>query len=180
MSIDLNKQWPAVTSTYTGIKSDGSNTKIPQILDLCRRNKMHLAKTMHIDATLTVEHEITVDVKKQFSHVLQALLSTIPKDKNITEQELLNNKIESAGMKASKLLLRWAKENDSYITKWCMTVICSDMYRNHLYEELPKLPNYAEYVNGDTFRISDFYSTFIQHFFSELAAVQKTLYGFSI
>lgn len=181
MSIDLNKQWPAVTSTYTGIKSDGSNTKIPQILDLCRRNKMYLAKMMHIEDTLTVEQEITVDVKKKFSHVLQALLSTIPKDKNITEQELLNNKIESAaGMKASKLLLRWAKENDSYITKWCMTVICSCMYRNHLYEELPKLPNYAEYVNGDTFRIYDFYSTFIQNFFSELAAVQKTLYGFSI
>ena len=80
MSIDLNKQWPAVTSTYTGIKSDGSNTKIPQILDLCRRNKMYLAKMMHIEDTLTVEQEITVDVKKKFSHVLQALLSTIPKD----------------------------------------------------------------------------------------------------
>lgn len=184
MSIDLNKQWPAVVREYVGVNTDGSNTSIAKIIDIAKTNKALLASKLGLSGTDTVEQTVSVNLQEKFKHSVNIIRSVFPKEIQPSTEEILSNK-DKTGAKISRLALSHAAKNSAEIMKLMFKMSMSGAYSENVKTELPKLPKITSYLEGmkdvhPVLKEQEFFAAIVQNFYSEIAAVQNATYGFSI
>lgn len=171
--LDLKTQCPELLHQLPGFPVDGTGTALEDILKAIAANQTALRKKLGMtDGQTTLEQSVETDLEKSFSktqHLIAALLSD--EDKN--NADIFNNRLAS-GMKITRAIMRRVASGDhlkSFLNALSSSGVMSSV---ELARELPKMP-----VTSGLDLIKD-PMTFVQNFYSEVAAIKGKSVGFTL
>lgn len=177
--LDLKVQCPELLQQVSGFPNDGKGTALPDILEEIDCNQSALRKALGFaDGETTLEQSIKTDLEKQFSlssNIIFSLLDEQAHEVIMSDMSMLWSNRLPSGTKISKAIARRVADG-SYIEslgKYLLTVH-SDTFLSKLKEELPK------YNIDSSMSLMKDPMVFVQNFFSEIAAAQNKIIGFTI
>lgn len=179
--LDLKVQCPELLQQVPGFPNDGKGTALPDILfeSECNQKALHEALGF-AEGETTVEEEIATDFEAAFPFSKGIILSLLSKeDREYLEKNpasLWDNRLES-GMKISKAITRRVADG-SYLETFAKTLFSTEspVFFSKIRSELPKYPTDANAM----YAILKDPSTFVQNFFSEIAAAKGKSIGFTL
>ena len=171
--LDLKTQCPELLQQLPGFPSDGTGTALGSILKVIHANQSTLRKKLGMsDDQTTLDQPVECNLESSFP-VTKNLITSLLADEDKDTADVFNNRL-SSGMKITRAITRRVAAGEhlrGFITALGDINVGSS---EDLKRELPKMP-----ATSGLDLLKD-PMTFVQNFYSEVAAVKGKSIGFTI